>query len=263
MQLSVVIPMFDEAESAADLVREVAAALEGRLAYEIVVVDDGSGDGTAARLERVRRELPALRVLRHCRNAGQSAAILTGVRNARGRWIATLDGDGQNDPADIPALWQRVIRRPCPEGPLLVAGTRVRRHDDALRRLASRVANAVRSALLRDGCPDTGCGLKLFPRDAFLRLPHFDHLHRFLPALFQRAGVPMVNVPVSHRPRRCGRSKYGLSNRLWVGVVDLLGVLWLQRRPIDVPLRQDAAVQSAPRRPAPSPTAPGSREVHP
>ncbi len=240
MQLSVVIPMYNEAESAVDLVREVAAALDGKLDYEVVVADDGSTDQTVRELIQAQVELPRLRVVRHARNAGQSAAIVSGVRAARAPWIATLDGDGQNDPADIPALYEFVSSRSDAEAPLLVAGTRRKRNDTWLRRLSSRVANGVRQGLLRDECPDTGCGLKLFPREAFMRLPHFNHLHRFMPALFHRAGVPIVNVPVNHRPRVRGCSKYGVGNRLWVGIVDLFGVMWLQRRPIDVPLADTA-----------------------
>ncbi len=255
MQLSVVIPMYNEAESAVDLVREVAAALDDKLDYEVVVADDGSTDQTVRELTQAQVELPRLRVVRHARNAGQSAAIVSGVRAARAPWIATLDGDGQNDPADIPALYEIVSRRSDADAPLLVAGTRRKRNDTWLRRLSSRVANGVRQGLLRDECPDTGCGLKLFPREAFMRLPHFNHLHRFMPALFHRAGVPIVNVPVNHRPRVRGSSKYGVGNRLWVGIVDLFGVMWLQRRPIDVPLADSsphapAAPAAAARQPA-------------
>lgn len=240
MQLSVVIPMYNEAECAVDLAREVAAALDGTLDYELVIADDGSTDSTYDLLLAARSELPRLRVVRHLHNAGQSAAIVTGVRAARAPWIATLDGDGQNDPADIPMLYAVASERPDPQAPLLVAGTRRKRNDNWLRRFSSRVANGVRQSLLHDDCPDTGCGLKVFPRDLFLRLPHFNHLHRFMPALFRRAGVPIVNVSVNHRPRVRGSSKYGVGNRLWVGIVDLFGVMWLQRRPVDVPVEEAA-----------------------
>jgi dolichol-phosphate mannosyltransferase len=170
-----------------------------------------------------------LRVVRHRRSAGQSAALATGIRAARGVWIATLDGDGQNDPADIPALHARAQ---APDAPALVAGWRARRRDTALKRFSSRLANGVRAALLGDSTPDTGCGLKVFRRETFLRLPAFNHMHRFLPALVQRDGGLVVNQRVNHRPRAAGTSKYGVMNRLFVGIVDLLGVMWLQRRPV-------------------------------
>jgi dolichol-phosphate mannosyltransferase len=178
-----------------------------------------------------------LRVLRHRRSAGQSAALVSAIRAARGTWIATLDGDGQNDPADIPAL---LARAEAADSPALVAGWRARRRDTALKRLSSRLANAVRGALLGDRTPDTGCGLKVFRRETFLRLPPFDHMHRFLPALVRRDGGTVVNQRVNHRPRAAGRSKYGVMNRLFVGIVDLFGVMWLQRRPIR-PERDDPA----------------------
>jgi len=231
MQLSVVIPVYNEVENISLLLREVATALDGRLEYEIIAVDDGSTDGSLAFLQGLHHELPTLRLVRHRRNFGQSAALVSGVRAARGPLIATLDGDGQNDPADIPALYAEYEQQARQPDPVLIAGNRARRQDRWLKRLSSRIANGVRQGLLRDDCPDTGCGLKLFSREMFLALPHFDHLHRFLPALFKRAGARVVNVPVNHRPRLRGQSKYGVSNRLWVGVVDLFGVMWLQRRP--------------------------------
>ncbi|NIP72141.1 MAG: glycosyltransferase family 2 protein [Gammaproteobacteria bacterium] len=238
MELSVVIPMLNEAENAATLMHEVRGALEGRLDYEIIVVDDGSSDSTFEILTGLRRSVPRLYPARHVQNYGQSAAIATGVRLARAPWVATLDGDGQNDPADIPNLYASV-RQGARGVPLLVAGIRRKRHDGWLRRISSRVANGVRQSVLRDGCPDTGCGLKLFERETFSRLPQFDHMHRFLPALFIRAGGQVVNVPVNHRPRMRGQSKYGVRNRLWAGLVDLAGVGWLQRRRLEPKL--DAA----------------------
>ncbi|HTU67321.1 MAG TPA: glycosyltransferase family 2 protein [Steroidobacteraceae bacterium] len=229
IELSVVVPVCNEAENVEPLAREIEAALGGR-AYEMIFVDDGSTDATAANLQRLKASLPALRVLRHSFRSGQSAAVATGVRAARGAWIATLDGDGQNDPADIPKL---IAARDLPEnrGVQLFMGNRsASRKDTAYRRLQSRIANGVRSGLLGDGTPDTGCGIKIFLRETFLELPRFDHMHRFLPALFQRQGSRVISVPVSHRERTRGQSKYGMLNRLWVGIVDILGVMWLRRR---------------------------------
>lgn len=227
--LSVVIPAHNEADNLANLLAEVRAALEGRIDYEIVVVDDASTDATPDLLRRTAAADPRVRPVRHVRNAGQSTSVRTGVARARAPWIATLDGDGQNDPADIPQLWA-MVRDRDPDRPVLIAGQRVNRRDTRLKRLSSRIANAVRGSLLGDRTPDTGCGLKLFPRRVFLDLPYFDHMHRFLPALILRAGGEVLSVPVNHRPRGGGRSHYGVHNRLWVGLVDLVGVMWLQRR---------------------------------
>ena len=224
-----VIPAHNEADNLANLLDEVRAALHGRIDYEVVVVDDASTDATPDLLRRAAAADPALRPVRHRRNAGQSTSVRTGVAEARAPWIATLDGDGQNDPSDIPKLWD-MVRDRDPGRPVLVAGQRVKRRDTWLKRLSSRIANRVRGALLGDRTPDTGCGLKLFPRQAFLDLPYFDHMHRFLPALTMRAGGEVLLVPVNHRPRGGGRSHYGVHNRLWVGLVDLVGVMWLQRR---------------------------------
>lgn len=231
MDLSVVIPAHNEAENVGPLVREVAAALEGRADFEVVLVDDGSTDATEERAAEVACTMPRLRTVRHPVSRGQSFAIVTGVRAARAPWIATLDGDGQNDPADIVKLLAaRGAAAPAGGGPLLLAGYRRRRRDAWLKRVSSRVANAVRGRLLGDRTPDTGCGLKLFEREAFLALPQFDHMHRFLPALFLRAGGRVVSVEVTHRPRERGRSHYGMFDRLFVGIVDLFGVWWLIRR---------------------------------
>lgn len=228
MDLSVVIPAFNEAESIALLLDEIAAQLEGVLDYEIVVVDDGSADSMPAVLAGCRARQPRLRVLRQRQRCGQSAAITSGVAAARAPWIATLDGDGQNDPADIMKLY-RAMQQGM-ERDILITGYRRVRRDTWLRRVSSRVANSVRAALLSDATPDTGCGLKLFPRTLFLALPQFDHMHRFLPALVQRQGGAVLSVEVGHRQRQRGRSKYGVMNRLWVGIVDLFGVWWLIRR---------------------------------
>jgi dolichol-phosphate mannosyltransferase len=228
MDLSVVIPVKNEAGNIAPLVGEIAAALQG-VDYEIVYVDDGSDDGTAAEIAALRRDMANLVLVRHRQSCGQSAAIRSGVKAARGAWIATLDGDGQNDPADIPELW-RLAQAAPPRPPLLLAGRRAQRRDSWSKRAASRVANAVRRLLLHDDTPDTGCGLKLMPRELFLELPYFDHMHRFLPALVLRAGGVVRSVPVNHRPRARGTSKYGILDRLAVGVTDLFGVMWLRRR---------------------------------
>lgn len=222
-EISVVIPVCNEAGNVGPLAREIVVALHGR-AFEILFVDDGSTDGTAEALQTLRASIPQLRVLRHSFRSGQSAAICSGVRHARAVWIATLDGDGQNDPADIPALFA------AREHAELVMGNRTRRRDTWLRHAQSRVANGVRGRLLGDGTPDTGCGIKVMHRDVFMDLPRFDHMHRFLPALFLRAGARVVSIPVSHRPRERGTSKYGLFDRLWVGIVDIFGVMWLRRR---------------------------------
>ena len=227
--MSVVIPVCNEQDNVLPLAREIRAALEGRYRYETIFVDDGSSDGTAEAVHAARRDgMPGIRLIRHAVRSGQSAAVATGVRAARAPWIATLDGDGQNDPADIPNLLEsRAAGSPRLR---LVMGNRTTRRDTWLRRLSSRIANSVRGGMLRDGTPDTGCGIKVFDRAVFMDMPRFDHMHRFMPALFQREGYEVVSVPVNHRERTRGRSKYGLHNRLWVGIIDLFGVMWLIRR---------------------------------
>jgi len=229
MDLSVVIPVRNEAPNIAPLVAEIRAALDRRLEYEIVYVDDGSSDGTADAVRALARSFPRLRLVRHRASSGQSAAIRSGIVAARGVWIATIDGDGQNDPADIPRLYD--IARAAPrEQPILVAGLRAKRRDTMVKRLSSRIANAVRAWLLGDATQDTGCGLKIMRRTLYLELPFFDHNHRFLPALVMRAGGSTVSVAVNHRPRERGQSNYGVFDRLWVGIVDLGGMMWLLRR---------------------------------
>jgi dolichol-phosphate mannosyltransferase len=223
--ISVVVPVRNEAANIAPLIAEIRAALAG-IAHEIVYVDDGSDDGTADALRAAAQAAPLIR-RRHATSCGQSAAVITGVRAASGEWIATLDGDGQNDPADIPALFARAQAEP---GLVLLAGHRTRRRDSFIKRITSRFANKLRATMLGDATPDTGCGLKMFRREAFLDLPAFDHMHRFLPALFIRAGGRVVSVPVNHRPRLQGASKYGTLDRALVGVFDLMGVVWLQHR---------------------------------
>jgi dolichol-phosphate mannosyltransferase len=229
-RLSVVVPVKNEAENIEPLIREIVAAVSDLIDFEIVYVDDGSTDATLAELKRLGAELPQLKIVRHLASCGQSTAITSGVLAARFGWIATLDGDGQNDPADIPSLLAR-LRAAKPEENLhMLAGWRANRRDTWLRRFSSKVANRVRSGMLKDATPDTGCGLKVFSRETFLRLPYFDHMHRFMPALVQRHGGRVESVVVNHRPRERGTSKYGLHNRLWVGIVDLFGVMWLIRR---------------------------------
>ena len=228
-ELSVVVPVCNEAENVEPLAREIDAALAGR-AYEMIFVDDGSTDETAAVLRKLKAELPALRVLHHSFRSGQSAAVASGVRAARAAWIATLDGDGQNDPADIPKLLTERDVAANRDVRLFMGNRKASRKDTAFRKLQSSIATGVRSSLLGDGTPDTGCGIKLFSREVFLELPRFDHMHRFLPSLFMRHGARVVSVPVSHRPRLRGSSKYGMLNRLWVGIVDICGVMWLRRR---------------------------------
>jgi glycosyltransferase involved in cell wall biosynthesis len=229
MDLTIVIPVRNETDNIAPLVAEIRAALDAELDYEIVYVDDGSSDGTAAAVGELARSGARIRLVRHGSSHGQSAAIHSGIAAARGTFIATIDGDGQNDPADIPRLYALACAAPAMP-PLLVAGWRARRRDTVVKRLASRIANGVRARLLGDATPDTGCGLKVMRRDHFLALPYFDHYHRFLPALVLRAGGRTLSVPVNHRPRQRGRSNYGVFDRLWVGIVDLLGVMWLMRR---------------------------------
>lgn len=226
--LSVVIPVFNESGNIVPLLEEVVAQLRGKIAFEAICVDDCSQDDTLAMLRARQASMPELRILRHQARSGQSAAIRNGVKVACAPWIATLDGDGQNDPADIPRLL--AARDSAGEGVRLLAGWRVKRQDSGSKRWASRWANRIRSRLLHDDTPDTGCGIKLFQRDAFLDLPYFDHMHRYLPALMQRAGWKTLSVPVNHRPRHAGQSKYNNLQRALVGIRDLFGVIWLIRR---------------------------------
>jgi dolichol-phosphate mannosyltransferase len=227
--MSLVVPVRNEQDNVLPLLEEIHAALQESGEFEVIYVDDGSTDATRARLTEALSRFPKLRVLVHGERCGQSAALLTGFRAARGEWIVTLDGDGQNDPADIPRLL--AAREQAGRADLhLICGTRTKRQDSPLKRVASRVANFVRSRLLADATPDTGCGLKLVLRSAALELPAFDHMHRFLPALVRRNGGATVSVAVGHRPRRSGRSHYGVLDRLWIGIADLFGVLWLKRR---------------------------------
>jgi dolichol-phosphate mannosyltransferase len=224
-QISVVVPVRNEEGNVASLVGEIDAALK-HITHEIIYVDDGSNDNTYAQLKSLQTQFTQLTIVRHAQSCGQSTAVRTGVKNAKYDWVATLDGDGQNDPADILKLMAAIT-----EGVDLAGGNRrASRRDTWVKRVSSVIANTVRSKMLNDDTPDTGCGLKLFKRDAFLDLPYFDHMHRFLPALIKRRGGKIVSVPVAHRNREHGKSNYGTIDRLLVGIVDLFGVAWLQRR---------------------------------
>jgi dolichol-phosphate mannosyltransferase len=231
--VAVVVPVRNEAGNVAPLVAEIASALNGQWPFEVVYVNDGSTDGTDAELKRLMALYPFLRRIRHKQSCGQSAAVRSGVQAARAPLVVTIDGDGQNDPAFIPPLL-RALQAGAP-GVGLVAGQRVGRKSGGFKKLQSRIANAVRSVVLRDGTRDTGCGLKAFRRDVFLRLPYFDGLHRFLPALVKREGFTIGYVDVVDRPRGSGVSNYGLWDRLWIGILDLAGVWWLIRRRKRVP----------------------------
>ena len=231
MKVSIVVPVYNEADNISVLIAEIVEAMSEAEAYEIIYVDDGSKDNTASVLKQIQQDVGMLRVIHHQQSCGQSTAIYTGVKAASYTCVATLDGDGQNDPADIPRLYEVLMQQRKSNSNLwMVAGWRNKRHDSAWRLFSSKVANTVRSRLLGDNTPDTGCGLKVFLRDEFLRLPYFDHMHRFLPALILRAGGQVISEPVNHRARAHGYSKYGTLDRLWVGIVDILGVIWLQKR---------------------------------
>jgi dolichol-phosphate mannosyltransferase len=231
VKISIVVPVYNEADNIIPLIAEIVRAMSQAEAYEIIYVDDGSNDDTAAVLKQTQQNVKMLRIIHHQQSCGQSTAIYTGVKAANYPCIATLDGDGQNDPAYIPRLYEALMQQRKTRSNLwMVAGWRNKRHDSAWRFFSSKVANAVRSSLLGDNTPDTGCGLKVFLRDEFLKLPYFDHMHRFLPALVLRAGGQVISEPVNHRARANGYSKYGTLDRLWVGIIDILGVIWLQRR---------------------------------
>jgi dolichol-phosphate mannosyltransferase len=234
VDVSIVVPVRNEAENVSPLVAEIAAALDGRWAYEIIYVNDGSTDATADRLAAVMKQRGNLRQIRHATSSGQSASVRSGVRAARGAIVATLDGDGQNNPAFLPDLISAVEKGGERVG--LAAGQRVGRKDTGFKKIQSRIANGVRSGVLRDGTRDTGCGLKAFRREVFLAMPYFDGLHRFLPALMRREGYEIAYVDVTDRPRRSGVSNYGFFDRLWIGIMDLAGVWWLIRRKKPTPV---------------------------
>ena len=231
--VSVVVPLRNEAGNVRPLTDEIAAALTGRWDFEVVYVNDGSTDATESALNALKAGRPWLRQIKHASSCGQSAAVRSGVIAARAPLIATLDGDGQNDPSFIPALLHAFEQGGAKIG--LVAGQRVGRRSGRWKKFQSRIANGVRGAILRDGTRDSGCGLKVFRREAFLALPYFDAQHRFLPALFRRDGYTIGYVDVIDRPRHAGTSNYGLWDRLWVGILDLAGVWWLIRRRKKVP----------------------------
>lgn len=225
--VSILVPVYNEESNVEKLYNEIRTALEnGQFLYEVIFIDDGSTDNTRLNLNHLAEKYDNLRLICHTKNFGQSAAIYTGAKHARYTMLVTLDGDGQNDPKDIPVLFNHLKNTQA-----VVLGLRKKRKDKFIRILSSRIGNSVRQRLLNDHCPDTGCSLKLFPRKAFLELPHFNHLHRFLPALFKRAKLKIAYVPVNHRPRWYGKSKYGVINRLFVGLYDLIGVRWLLKRP--------------------------------
>lgn len=233
-EVSIVVPVRNEQDNVAPLIAEIAAALDGRWAYEIIYVNDGSTDATGERLAAEMKARNNVRQIRHAASSGQSAAVRTGVRAARGKIVATLDGDGQNNPAFLPALIEAIEKGGEKVG--LAAGQRIGRKDTGFKRFQSRTANGVRNAILHDGTRDTGCGLKALRRDVFLALPYFDGLHRFLPALVRREGYDIVYVDVIDRPRHSGVSNYGFFDRLWIGIMDLAGVWWLIRRKKSTPV---------------------------
>ena len=230
-EISVVIPAHNEAGNLAPLLDEITAAMVGQPDYEVIVVDDGSTDGTDQELEAALAVHHTLRVIRHAVAAGQSRALVTGIRHARGKLVITMDGDGQNDPTDIPAL---VMAHANAQSPALVVGHRRNRQDSWSKRYTSWIARDIRKLLLGDTIPDSGCSLKVFDRATFLTLPHFNHMHRFLTVLWQRAGGETVSVTVNHRPRTRGVSKYGFFGRAWAALIDLLGVMWLRLRHVRI-----------------------------
>jgi len=240
--VSVVVPVLNEADNISPLFQEIIDALTTVADFEIIYVDDGSTDATPQVLAELEKNASKLRSLRHQKRAGQSAAVRTGVNAASFPLIATLDGDGQNVPADIPKLLQLYLRDSSPDGKLLVAGWRKGRKDSWSKRMVSKIANGVRSAMLSDETPDTGCGLKVFRREDYLAFPAFNHMHRFLPALMLRAGGRVLSANVAHRPRQQGVSNYGVFDRLWVGISDLFGVAWLTRRTLNVEIETMTSV---------------------
>jgi dolichol-phosphate mannosyltransferase len=235
--VSIVVPVRNEADNVATLIAEITAALDGHWVYEIIYVNDGSTDATAERIAAIMKQRGNLRQVRHAASSGQSAAVRSGVRAARGAIVATLDGDGQNNPAFLPDLISAIEKGGDRVG--LAAGQRVGRKDTGFKKIQSRIANGIRSTILRDGTRDTGCGLKAFRREVFLMMPYFDGLHRFLPALVRREGYEIAYVDVTDRPRHSGVSNYGFFDRLWIGIMDLAGVWWLLRRKKSTPVASE------------------------
>jgi dolichol-phosphate mannosyltransferase len=234
--ISIIIPVHNEAENIGQLIGEIGM-LSLNYSYQIVVVDDASYDNTYAVLSEIKMNMPHLKIIRHKEKYGQSAAIATGVAHADGELIVTMDGDGQNDPADIPGLISTLLsNKRC----RMVVGYRKRRKDSYWRNITSKIANQVRSALLKDHTPDTGCGLKIFYKSSFTSLPFFDHMHRFLPALIQMQGGEVISEEVKHRTREHGKSNYGTLDRMWAGIIDLMGVYWLRLRSKKVLFREGA-----------------------
>lgn len=229
IDVSVVVPVMNEEDNIIPLIRETVAALNGE-SFEVVIVDDCSTDKTWEILVAAKAEFPMLRCLAHENNCGQSSSIRTGILAAHGEIIAVMDGDGQNDPADFPALLAAYRDPAAPEPLRFVQGHRQNRKDTASKKIASKIGNGIRQRLIKDRAPDTGCGIKVFSREIFLRLPYFDHMHRYMSALILREGYEVAFVPVHHRPRVHGASKYGNLDRALVSIRDLLGVMWLQRR---------------------------------
>ena len=229
LEFSVIVPVHNETENVARLVGEIAAALDGR-AYEMVFVDDASTDDTRAKLAELKQSYPSLRVLGHRKNAGQSRAIRSGIMAARAPIVGTLDGDGQNDPADLPDLYRKLTRPDAPEDLKMVMGRRATRKDSAWKKFGSRFANGIRRRMLRDDCDDSGCGIKVMDREAFLALPYFDHIHRYMPAMMSAEVYQVEFKDVNHREREAGKSKYTNFGRLWAALSDLRGVMWLIRR---------------------------------
>lgn len=238
--VSIIIPAKNEVDNIRPLVAEIRKAMDGVFDYELIYVDDGSTDATWATLQALRAEgFDRLRILRHAQSAGQSLAILSGARVAQGTWMVVLDADGQNDPADIPGMLRALLAAHETDPQTVgIIGHRVNRRDDWVKRMSSKIANGFRDCLLQDGVPDVGCGLKALRLDWYLRLPGFNHMHRYIPALVQAQGGRMIVHPVNHRPRVAGVSNYGVWNRLWVGLVDVLGVWWLKRRSKTIVIRE-------------------------
>lgn len=228
--ITVIVPVYNEQDNIEPLIKEISETTKDIPVNEVIYIDDASTDETWNVLKKLRSEYPNLRILKHGNNSGQSAALLTGIKSAKNDIIVTLDGDGQNPPADIKLLWEAYEANKNPSSQLAVLGERAKRNDSWIKRLSSRFANGLRGYLLKDNTKDTGCSLKLFHKTDFLKLPYFDHIHRFLPALLIRENVRLIHVDVSHRQRTHGESKYGTIDRALVGISDLRGVLWLQKR---------------------------------